>query len=105
MKKLWENYSYGIVLLAVSLIFSVVAKVHLNNTDDAYITVTIEEGQSLWQIAENYAHVHNLSENDFISWVEKENGILGETIYPGDELVIPVTVDRNEPTQLAGMER
>jgi cell division protein YceG involved in septum cleavage len=104
MKKLWENYSYAIILLAASLIFSVVAKIHLNN-DDAYITVTIEEGQSLWEIAETFAHDHNLSENEFISWVVKENGIVGEMIYPGDEIVIPVVAEQIEPTQIAGAER
>ena len=104
MKKQWENYSYAIILLAVSLIFSVVAKAQLNN-EDAYITVTIEEGQSLWEIAETFASEHNLSENDFVSWVEKENGIVGEAIFPGDELVIPVVAEQIEPSQIAGAER
>jgi len=105
MKKLWENYSYAIILLAVSLIFSFVAKAHLNSSDDAYITVTIEEGQSLWEIAETYANEHNLSENEFVSWVQEKNGITGEVIYPGDELVIPVMAEQIEPTQIAGAER
>ncbi|WP_079508596.1 cell division suppressor protein YneA [Mesobacillus jeotgali] len=104
MKKIWENYSYALILLAVSIIFSLVAKAHLNNEDE-YITVTIEEGQSLWEIAENYATEHNLSENEFVSWVEKENGIIGEKVFPGDELVIPVTAEYAEPTQIAGAER
>ena len=104
MKKLWENYSYAIILIAASLIFSLVAKAHLNN-DDAYITVTIEEGQSLWEIAETFAHDHNLSEHEFVSWVVKENGIVGEMIYPGDEIVIPVVAEQIEPTQIAGAER
>lgn len=104
MKKLWENYSYAMILLAVSLIFSFVAKAQLNN-EDAYITVTIEEGQTLWKIAETFAGEHNLTENEFVSWVEKENGIVGETIFPGDELVIPVVAEQIEPTQLAGAER
>ncbi|RSD28824.1 cell division suppressor protein YneA [Mesobacillus subterraneus] len=103
MKKLWNNYSYAIVLLAVSLMFTLVAKVHLN-TDDAYITVTIEEGQSLWELSESFGHKHNLSDREFISWVEKENGIIGERIYPGDEIVIPVIADHLEPTQIAGAE-
>ncbi|MCM3572598.1 LysM peptidoglycan-binding domain-containing protein [Mesobacillus subterraneus] len=104
MKKLWENYSYAMILLAVSLIFSIVAKAQLNN-EDAYITVTIEEGQSLWEIAESFASEHNLTENEFISWVEKENGIIGERIVPGDELVIPVEAKHIEPTQIADAER
>lgn len=104
MKKIWENYSYAIILLAVSLIFSFVAKVQLNSEDD-YITVTIEEGQSLWEIAETFADGHTLSESEFISWVEKENGISGDLIHPGDELVIPVIAEHAEPTQIAGAER
>ncbi|MBT2680129.1 cell division suppressor protein YneA [Bacillus sp. ISL-35] len=104
MKKLWENYSYALILLAVSLIFSLVAKAQLNN-DDAYITVTIEEGQSLWEVAETYASEHHLSKNEFVSWVEKENAIVGEKVFPGDELVIPVKAEYVEPTQIAGAER
>ena len=104
MKKLWENYSYAIILLAVSLIFSLVAKAQLNN-EDAYITVTIEEGQSLWEIAQSFANEHHLSESEFISWVEKENGIVGKTIFPGDELVIPVEAEHLELTQIADAER
>ena len=104
MKKLWENYSYGIILLAVSLIFSFVAKAQLND-EEAYITVTIEEGQSLWEIAETFASEHNLTEKEFVSWVEKENGIIGETIFPGDELIIPVVAEQIEPTQIAGAAR
>jgi cell division protein YceG involved in septum cleavage len=104
MKKLWENYSYAIILLAVSLIFTIVAKVQLNN-EEAYITVTIEEGQSLWKIAESFASEHNLSEHEFVSWVEKKNGIAGEMVFPGDELVIPVVAEQIEPTQIAGAEK
>ena len=104
MKKLWENYSYAMILLAVSLIFTMVAKAQLNN-EEAYITVTIEEGQSLWKIAESFANEHNLSENEFVSWVEKKNGIVGEMVIPGDELVIPVVAEQIEPTQIAGAEK
>lgn len=104
MKKLWENYSFAIILLAVSLIFSLVAKAQLNN-EDAYITVTIEEGQSLWEIAQSYAGEHQLTESEFISWVEKENGIFGKKIFPGDELVIPVEAAHIEPTQIADAKR
>ncbi|CAM3725941.1 LysM peptidoglycan-binding domain-containing protein [Mesobacillus thioparans] len=104
MKKIWDNYSYALILLAVSVIFSLVAKAHLNN-EEAYITVTIEEGQSLWEIAETYASEHHLSKNEFVSWVEKENGIVGERVFPGDELVIPVRDEYVEPTQIAGAER
>lgn len=104
MKKLWENNSYAIILLAVSLIFTVVLKAQLND-EDTYITVKVEDGQSLWEIAETFAEEHNLSENEFISWVEKENGIVGERIFPGDELMIPVKADHFEPTLMAGAER
>lgn len=105
MKKIWRNYSYGILLFAVSILFSLVAKVHLNHTDEDYLTITIKDGQSLWQIAEVFADEHHLSENEFVSWVEQENGIDGEKIFPGDELVIPVSVEKNTLTLLAGADK
>jgi cell division protein YceG involved in septum cleavage len=104
MKKLWKNYSYGILLFAVCIIFSFVAKANFNHSDGTYITVTIEDGQSLWQIAETLADEHNLTEAEFVSWVEEENGIDGQKIFPGDELVIPVSAERETLTEIAGTE-
>ena len=105
MKKLWVNNSYAIILIAAGLIFSLAVEVHSMISDDKYITVTIEEGQSLWEIAQTFKDEHNLSERQFVSWVEKENGIEGEVIYPGDEILIPVVAEHIEPTQIAGAER
>jgi hypothetical protein len=105
MKKIWKNNSYAIILIAAGLIFSLAIKVNDIASSDEYITVTIEEGQSLWVLAHDYASEHNLTESQFISWVEKENGIEGEVIYPGDEILIPVSADQTEPAQIAGAER
>lgn len=105
MKKLWANNSYAIILIAAGLIFSLTVKVHSMISDDQYITVTIEEGQSLWEIAQTFKDEHNLSEKQFVSWVEKENGINGEVIHPGDEIMIPVAAEQGEPRQIAGAER
>lgn len=102
MKKMWNNYSYAIVLITVSLLFTVVAKVQFTSSDDSYVTVTIEDGQSLWEIADSFSEEHNLTESEFVEWVQKENGIIGEKIYPGEELLIPVAAERHEITQIAG---
>ncbi len=92
MKKLWEKYSYIIILAAVCFIaaFSISNKLQEPNE---YINVTVNEGDSLWKIAEKYSDGHNMSSAEFVQWVEKKNGITGETIFPGEELTIPVHND------------
>lgn len=103
MKKLWERYSYVIILVAISYI-SIFALIHKLDKTDEFINVTVKEGESLWEIAEEYSDRHSMSSSEFIQWVEKNNEIAGDEIYPGDNLVIPVeeTNTNVEITVLAG---
>ncbi|AIE59767.1 cell division suppressor protein YneA [Bacillus methanolicus] len=91
MKKIWKQYSYAIILvivsLAAALLFANYVKVA---NSEGYLKVTVKDGESLWTIAEKYSNRHGLSSDEFISWVERTNGINGDKIYPGEELVIPV---------------
>ncbi|WP_053362210.1 LysM peptidoglycan-binding domain-containing protein [Bacillus sp. FJAT-27251] len=100
MKKVWERYSYVLVLFAVSLIFSAVMAGHLSDEEE-YITVTVKEGESLWELAEDLSDGHNLSKHEFISWVEKENGIIGGRILAGEELIVPIITESFDSTQIA----
>lgn len=103
MKKLWERYSYVIILIAISYaaIFTVIHK--LDKTDE-FINVTVQQGESLWEIADKFSDRHTMSNAEFVSWVKAENGIEEDAIHPGDSLVIPVEGTEFEPdvTVLAG---
>lgn len=105
MKKIWNQYCYIILLIilsfAAAFIFS--GKLHGNESTN-YVKVTIQDGQSLWNISEKYASDHQLSSNEFIKWVEKTNGISGDQIYPGEEIIIPVKNEDYQPTQIASSD-
>ncbi|WP_428908279.1 cell division suppressor protein YneA [Niallia sp. Krafla_26] len=96
MKKIWKNYSYTIVLVALSLIATIIINYNLPSTDQ-YMTITVQDGESLWKISKKYEDQHNLSDKQFIEWVEKNNGIARDHIIAGKNLIIPIT---NEPIEL-----
>ncbi|MDE3838613.1 cell division suppressor protein YneA [Bacillus methanolicus] len=91
MKKIWKRYSYAIILVMVSFTAALLFSDYVKDANsESYLKVTVEEGESLWSIAEKFSDKHGLSSDEFISWVERTNGINGDNIYPGEELVIPV---------------
>lgn len=104
MKKIWDNYSYALILIAVTFIFSILFAGQLRSVEEEYITVTVKEGDSLWNLAEDLAERHNQPVEEFVSWIEKENQIPDGRIYTGDELVVPIIQTDDGSTQLAGLE-
>jgi len=103
MKKICQNNSYTILLVATSLILSLVLASGLKGDDEKYIKVTVESGASLWEMAEDFKEDHNLTKNEFVAWVERKNGISNGKIYVGDELILPVTPATSVATQYAGI--
>lgn len=95
MKRLWQKYSYTIILVVLSVavlfVFSAALQIEKN---EKYVTVTVEQGDTLWAISQQYNREHRLSFEQFIDWVEKENGILNGEIYAGDHILIPVEKER-----------
>jgi cell division protein YceG involved in septum cleavage len=94
MKKMWNQYSYAItlILLSCSLALILSVKQH-SNSEDQYIKVTISEGDSLWNISNEYSDQHSLTNKEFVGWVKKHNKGLKEQLLPGEEIVIPVSKD------------
>ncbi len=66
-----------------------------------FTKVTIAEGDSIWEISEQFSEKHGLSNEEFISWVKQHNNIEGDRIYPGEEIIIPVNYHDEIPTELA----
>ena len=95
MRKLWRNYSYSIILVVLSLVASIIIKTNLTPTDvDQYMTITVEDGESLWEISQKYEEQHGLSKEEFFKWVEKHNGVSRDYIVAGKDLVVPI---KSEP--------
>lgn len=105
MKKIWQNNSYTILLIATSLILTLIVASGLNlEDDDKYTKITVQSGESLWEMAEDYSKDHNLTKTEFIAWVEKKNGISDGKIYVGDELILPVSPTTSMSAQYAGID-
>ncbi|WP_180968061.1 cell division suppressor protein YneA [Cytobacillus massiliigabonensis] len=105
MKKLWNQYSYAIILVVLSLLTSFILIVHNGvSGEDGLMKITVNEGDSLWQLAEDFSDEHMLSAKEFVEWVERHNGISGDRIYPGDELVLPIALEKGNGTQVASSQ-
>jgi LysM repeat protein len=105
MKHLWNKYSYTIVLFAISLLAAFMLSLQIDSPEsENYIKITVNEGDSLWKIAEEYSNEHTLAINDFIHWVQNNNGIADGRIYPGEEIIIPVLQVNETQTELASLK-
>ncbi|WML43808.1 LysM peptidoglycan-binding domain-containing protein [Neobacillus sp. PS3-40] len=102
MRKLWKHYSYAMILIGLSCISAVILSIHFHSFDkDKYVKVTITEGDSLWKIANVYSKEKSLSNEEFVTWVKKHNSIQGDQIFPGEEIVIPISKQESVMNELA----
>jgi hypothetical protein len=103
MKKMWRNYSYTIILLVFSLLALLFVKINVSASQDSYMTITVAEGESLWTISEKYEDEHGLSKGQFVKWVETHNGISGDYIFAGEDLIIPIKMNSNESIEVQNL--
>ncbi|NRD79058.1 LysM peptidoglycan-binding domain-containing protein [Bacillus sp. BRMEA1] len=102
MKKLWNQYSYAIILVLLSCSFAIILAVQNSaNAQDKYVKVTVSQGDSLWKIAQQYSDQLSISNAEFVSWVKEHNSNIDDQIYPGDVITIPVSKDNSETPLLA----
>ena len=77
--------------MVLSLVASIIIKKNLTPTDtNQYMTITIKDGESLWEISQKYEEQHGLSKEEFFKWVEKHNGISRDYIVAGKDLLLPI---------------
>jgi cell division protein YceG involved in septum cleavage len=102
MKKIWNKYSYAITLIILSCSLSFILSFqHHSNDQVEYLKVTITEGDSLWGISDKFSDQHSLSNKDFVAWIKKHNEIDEDQIYPGEEIIIPVSKEVSSTQELA----
>lgn len=102
MKKIWNQYSYAIILLLLSCTLAfVLAFQQSPKNQDKYLKVTVTDGDTLWEISQKYAGEHSLSNKEFVNWVKKHNRDVGDEIFPGEEILIPVSNEAPVERELA----
>lgn len=92
----------GVLAAAVMLMFlmNVVLSSSLIQGDmdvsgKGYISVTVHSEDTLWSIAESYMNVDYYTYESFIDEVIAMNRIDADTIYAGQEILIPVIASNN----------
>jgi LysM repeat protein len=75
-----------------------------NSSDDKYVKIEVQEGDSLWELAELVEDDQTLSKQAFIEWVTDRNQLPSESIKPGDILVLPIEKEHPSTYQLATVE-
>ncbi len=90
MKKLWGKYSYVMILVVLSFAGTILFSIVFPTSTDEFLKITVSDGDTLWNLSEEYAEYHGLSRTEFIEWVEQYNGITASRIFSGEELIIPV---------------
>ncbi|RVT57998.1 LysM peptidoglycan-binding domain-containing protein [Niallia taxi] len=101
VEKIWRKHSYSIILIILSFMTCFVIALKSGHEDtQKYIKVTVSQGDSLWKISNQYENLYNMPKEEFMSWVEKHNDISRNQIQTGQELVIPVLMERQN-TMLA----
>ena len=54
------------------------------------ITYTVQTGDTVWAIAEQFADAQVKPFNEFVFVIQQRNNLTGKFIRPGDQLVIPL---------------
>lgn len=98
MSKLWEKYSYTIILLICCFVACIMIVANTGEADSSeYLSVTVKNGETVWEISNEYAGSYSMSKKQFIKWVEQQNNISANNISAGKKILIPV---REEDHQL-----
>jgi cell division protein YceG involved in septum cleavage len=79
--------SFFAVVLAVT---GAISYTGTNENLEKFHQVEIEEGDSLWSIAEQFHENANITKQDFVIWVQDKNKMNSSVVKPGDLVFVPV---------------
>lgn len=75
-----------------------------SESDENYVKIEVQEGDSLWELAELAGDDPSYSKTAFIEWVTERNDLPSDAIKPGDILVLPIEKEHPSTYQLATVE-
>ncbi|MDQ0178432.1 cell division suppressor protein YneA [Bacillus chungangensis] len=91
MFNLWRKYSYAIIFMAISFFSGVYFIFHIEpEAAEMKQYIVVEEGDNLLSLAAQYTEDNQMTIEEFIEWVQRENQLLNDQIAAGDNLIIPV---------------
>lgn len=88
----FKRFMFISVLLISILVFASMTSLNAYSKDiPRYNYLTVEEGDTLWSIASNYADSSNADIRELVYIISNENNIYNSSIFPGDVIKIPFT--------------
>ncbi|MEC3841279.1 cell division suppressor protein YneA [Bacillus amyloliquefaciens] len=72
-----------------------------DQTLSQYVKIKVQDGDTLWSLADHVAEKKNINKEEFIEWVTENNHLQTADIKPGDELILPVKKKHPAVYQLA----
>ncbi|WP_335871774.1 cell division suppressor protein YneA [Bacillus sp. 2205SS5-2] len=86
-----KNNNFVVLLMILTFISGLVMLNQLEETDtSSYLHITVEKGDSLWTIADQYQKLHGMNKSDFIRWVSDQNEMKNYDLIAGESIYIPV---------------
>lgn len=85
------SWSFIIIFIALFVMVFFVLKVSAASADPSnYETITIQKGDTIWEIADQYKQQAHMKRQSFIRWVEGRNHVVSRKLMPGKQLIIPI---------------
>ncbi|HET7629153.1 MAG TPA: LysM peptidoglycan-binding domain-containing protein [Bacillales bacterium] len=85
------GWSYILLFIALLILAFFVLRTSVSAADpDKYIQITVQPGDTLWEISEQYEAFTSLPHEQFIAWTERMNHVRSRKLIPGQTLLIPV---------------
>ena len=85
-----KKNNYVALLLGITIAF--VAYLYITDEKiEQYEHITIEQGDTLWSLAEQYRG--KMSTKDWVTFVKKENDLFNQVMTTGQTIIIPIVKD------------
>ncbi|ASF28969.1 MULTISPECIES: cell division suppressor protein YneA [Bacillus amyloliquefaciens group] len=91
----------GLFTAILSAAILLVSCVGNDQTLSQYVKIKVQDGDTLWSLADHVAEKKNINKEEFIEWVTENNHLQTADIKPGDELILPVKKKHPAVYQLA----
>lgn len=88
-KRFTFSISFILVLAMTLSMFAFLSLQVEGSTEQQYISVHVQPGDTLWSIAGRYVD-ENMDIRELIYHIEHKNKLVSSAIYPGQELQIPI---------------
>jgi hypothetical protein len=93
MKK-FKRFMFLSILSMSMLVFTFAATFNAYSKDiPQFDMVTVQDGDTIWSIASNYADKSNTDIRELVFEISSENSIYNASIYPGDVIKVPMSLE------------